>query len=251
MTFSGGGKQKILPSNAAIEKTLQVKASPQKYDKTAEFGGSQAKQLTPLQKLQPNLLVRKEKSVFTKKDTSLNVGQSSPTKKKERAETIDHPQAKPTRVALAEKQSLDNRKGSLPVDVSKGQIKDPMSMKERRHTTVVAAVGSNMQPSSSGLSPNKLRRVMPPSEEAKAQGDNIISRFKKNQANVLNETNRPLFLQGIDDGCSEVDVLMSPSSRYGSAATGQNMTPINRRKIQIQQQNATNNNLTPGSLVKL
>ena len=77
-----------------------VKATPTKYDKTAEFG-SVTKQLTPLQKLQPNLLVRKEKSVFTKKETSLNV--TSPTKKKEKAETIDHPQAKPMRVALAEK----------------------------------------------------------------------------------------------------------------------------------------------------
>ena len=41
---------------------------------------------------------------------------------------------------------------------------------------------------------------------------------------------------------------MSPSSRYGSQ-NGHNMTPINRRKIQ--QNSGINNNLTPGSLVKL
>ena len=64
-----------------------VKATPTKYDKTAEFG-SVTKQLTPLQKLQPNLLVRKEKSVFTKKETSLNVV-TSPTKKKEKAVVVE------------------------------------------------------------------------------------------------------------------------------------------------------------------
>ena len=84
-------------------------------------------------------------------------------------------------------------------------------MKDRRHTT---ATNNNLITPS--VSPNKSRRVLPQMSD-QPQADNIIQRFKQNQAN---ETNRPLFLQQlnhqVDDGTSEIGTIMSPSSRYGS-----------------------------------
>ena len=76
---------------------------------------------------------------------------SPPKKRIDRANTIEAtPQYKPNKAN--EKQALDNRKGSLPVETSK----DPLSMKDRRHTT--AANNNQITPS---VPPNKSRRVLP------------------------------------------------------------------------------------------